>query len=486
MRLNIAFPGVIFRFLLKINIVVVMVCLVGCGSLKKFTEIDNICGSTGAVSGASNVSLFLNINRQTAIPDVSLKIYSIELLVDDLWVPFSSDVSEVGSADTTYVQRFLGRQWLKGQFCRGIRVKASVAQLSRRAVGALASSDANFDAEIILQNPFELLPDSRKVLFLEWDPLKSISNPEMMGGGMSAYPAGSSRVSVNLLYVACPDIDTVYVVRADKFQVVDAFAVNGRPSYLAVDSDNKKIYVLAESLSKILPYDVSTHFPGSEIIVPLVNSPNFMMVNKSSQVAYVLDAHGALTSIDLTSGNMLNRNRVGNRPNYICYIAGFNKLAVSSTFDQIVYLVNPDSLAVEDYITLGAAPGGLMDFGNYLYIAGGVANSVSIYDLSTRKMMKSIYVGLTPSRFAKTSNSVYVTNSGEGTLSIMQGEQFSVNKDVVIGKNARELVVSEKQRLLFVGEGDCDGSLVVIDTTANQVIGHVELGAKPVGIAVIE
>jgi len=46
--------------------------------------------------------------------------------------------------------------------------------------------------------------------------------------------------------------------------------------------------------------------------------------------------------------------------------------------------------------------------------------------------------------------------------------------------------VAEKQRLLFVGAGDCDGSLVVVDTTANQVIGRVELGAKPVGISVIE
>jgi len=487
MRLNMAFSRVSIRVLLRFNVVVLLACLVGCASLNKFAEIDNnTCETPFAVAGAANVSVFLNIAHQGAASNVSLKISSIELLVDDLWVPFTSSVAEVNTGNAISHQKFLGRQWLKGQFCRGIRLKVAIAKLSHSGAGDASLTVSPSDSEIILQNPLALEPDSRKVLFLEWNPAKSIERPEPNAAAFSAYSGGTSRISSNLLFVTCPDIDTVYVVGADKFQVVDAFAVNGRPSYLAVDSANKRTYVLAESQNKIMPYDIPTHFPGSEIVVSLANSPNFMVVKNTSKIAYVLDAQGVLTSIDLVSGNMINRNRIGNGPNYISYLDNYNKLAVSSTYDHTVYLVNPDSLAVEDSIVLNAAPLGLLGWKNYLYIAQGVTSSVSIYDLNSRRFLKSIHVGFGPSRFVATSNSVYVANYGDGTISIMQGEQFGVSKEVTIGKHVREMAVAEKQRLLFVGEGDCDGSLVVLDTTANQVVGRVELGARPLGLAVNE
>ncbi|NTV13065.1 MAG: YncE family protein [Desulfobulbaceae bacterium] len=479
------FDKINFKFFIKISFVAVMLLLVGCGFLKKFEDLDNHCESVTPLSGASNVSLFLNIQNQGAIPDVMLKIISIELLVDDLWIPFSSSLAEINSYDSKFIQKFLGRQWLKGQFCRGIRIKATAAKMPPNATGAAALQVVS-DSEIILQNPFALEPDSRKVLFLEWDLGKSFYASESKGSALSAYPSVAPRISANLLYVACPDIDTIYVVRADKFQVVDAFAVNGKPSYLAADSYNKTIYVLSESLSKIIPYNISTHFSGSEINIPLANSPTFMTLNNTSQIAYVLDAHGLLTSIDLTTGNMLNRNRIGNRPNYIYYIAGLGKLAVSSSLDQTVYFVNPTSLVVEDFVVIGSVPHGLLAWGNYLYIAEGGSNSLSVYDLSARRMLKSINVGFDPSRLVASNNSIYVTNFGDGTMSVIQGGQLNVSKEVPIGKYAREMVVAEKQRLLFVAEGDCDGSLAVVDTTGNQVIGRIELGAKPLGIAVIE
>lgn len=486
MRINMASLQVKLRFIVIVNCLALVLCFVSCGFLEKNSDVDSPCGSQSSVLGASNVSLFLNINNPGKFPNIGLKFSSIEVLVDEMWVPFPTVVSEVNNSDAKHTQRFLGREWLKGQLCRGVRVKASAFKLPSNLTSPSSSTALSIDAEIVLQNPFVLEPGSRKTLFLEWDPAKSLLKTDLKETALSAYPGLGNRISANLVYIACPDIDTVYVVRADKYQVVDAFVVNGKPSYLSVDSFKKTIFVLSESLNKIKTYDTSTHFPISEINIALANSPNSMVINNTSQVAYVLDAHGVLTSVDLVSGNMLNRNRVGNRPNYICYISSLGKLAVSSSIDQTVYLLNPSSLTVEDSIALGSAPLGLMGWGNYLYIAEGAANSVSIYDLSSRKILKSIHVGFEPYRFVASGNTIYVTNFGDGSISMMPGGQFSVSKEIAIGKNPREMVVAEKQRLLFVGEGNCDGSLAVVDTTANQVVGRVELGTRPAGIAVIE
>jgi len=482
---NMIFPGAIPKILFKVYLLNIVLMLGGCGTIKDLTNIDGPCEQQFAVDGAANLSVFFNVNRPAALSKLNVKINSIELLVDDLWIPVSSDVTEVNSADAISIQRFLGRQWIKGRYCRGVRMKVAGATLSQ-STGNRALAVINSQVEVMLQNPLLLEADSRKVLLVEWDPEKSVSSAGFEGMVLTAYEGGAARITANLAFVACPEIDTVYVVRTDKFQVVGAFAAKGKPTYLAVDPDNKKIYVLSSSLNKIMPYDINTHLPAGEIQIPMATSSVFMTLNKRTQTAFVLDAQGVLTSMDLVSGNMLRRNRVGNGPNYLYYIDGLDKLAVSSAFDKAVYLVNPGSLSVEDYISLGSAPLGLVSWENYLYIAEGSANTVSLYDLSARKMLKNIHVGFEPARLVTSYGFVFVTNYRDGSLSIMQGGQYSVSKDVAVGKSAREMAAAEKQRLMLVGVGDCDGSLAVVDTTGNNVIGRIELGTKPMGLAVVE
>lgn len=485
MNINRLLSDAIPRSLLRFCSVIVVLVLVGCGSLNDLTNIDRPCPLQPVTDDAANLSLFFNVNRSDSTPNLTVKINSIELLVDDLWVPVLSEVTEVHSGGALSIQRFLGRQWLKGRFCRGVRLKVAGATLSR-STGDRDLPIINAETEIILQNPLALEVESRKVLLLEWDPERSISLAGFERMALAAYEGGVDKITANLVYVVCPELDTVYVVRTDKFQVVNAFAAKGKPTYLVVDPEHKKIYVLASELNKIIPYDIYTHLPTNEIQIPLANSPIFMTVNNRTQTAYVLDAQGVLTSIDLVSGNMLRRNRVGNGPNYLYYIVALDKLAVSSTIDQTVYLVNAGTLAVEDSFKLGSAPLGLGSWENYLYIAEGSANTVSVYDLSARKILKNIHVGFEPARFVTTAGAVYVTNYLDGSISVMQGGQFSVSKEVAVGASTREMAAAEKQRLLFIGTGDCDGSLTVVDTTGNHVIGRVELGAKPMGIAVVE
>lgn len=475
----------IFRFVVKVWFVSFMVSFVACGSLNNITSVDGPCEKPLVIDGAANVSLFLNVIRRNSAPNLNVKISSIELLIDDLWVSASSGLIEVNSSGAISIQKFLGRQWIKGRYCRGVRIKIAAATSSRNNVDQVLSIN-KAESVVMLQNQISLEADSRKVLLVDWDSEKSLNSSGFEGMALTVYEGGVARATANLAYVACPEIDTVYVVRTDKYQVVDAFVVKGQPTYLAVDPDNKKIYVLVPSLNKIAAYDIYTHLLVNEIKIPLANLPIFMSINIRTQTAYVLDAQGVVTSVDLANGNMLRRNRVGNGPNFLYYIVGLEKLAVSSNLDHTVFLVNPDSLSVEDNISLGSAPLGLVSLENYLYIAEGSTNTVSVYDLSARKMLKNINVGFEPARLVTNDGSVFVTTYLDGSISIIQGGQFSVTKEVVVGKSPREMAVSEKQRLVLVGAGDCDGSLAIVDTTGNHVIGRIELGTKPMGIDVVD
>lgn len=459
--------------------------LTGCASLVSIGAVHDYCQSQPEVGGAANLSVFFNIRRQDATPKISLKVDTFELLVDDLWVPVGDGSFEVTSGSPLFVQRFLGRQWLSGQNCRGVRMRVRSAVLSQ-AKGDRLLPVADTAAEMIFPTPVALEPGARMVLLLDWDPEKALSEEGLPGMGITPYLGGSQRITANLAYVACPDLDTVYVLRTDKYQVVDAFPVPGKPAYLVADPEHKKIYVLAAAHKKIVSFDLATHQPGPEISIPLASTPIFMTADLRSLTAYVLDDQGVLTSLDLLSGNMLNRKRIGDRPNYLYYLPGREKLAVSSSLDQSVYLVDAATLAVEEQIPLGNVPRGLGSWENYLYIAESSANTVSLYDLTTRKIVKNIQVGYEPARFTTGDGVVYVSNSLGGSISLIHGGEYGVSKEVPIGKDAGEMAAVEKLRLLLVGEGNCDGSLVVVDTTGNQVIARIELGAKPLGLAVVE
>ena len=49
------------------------------------------------------------------------------------------------------------------------------------------------------------------------------------------------------------------------------------------------------------------------------------------------------------------------------------------------------------------------------------------------------------------------------------------------------MAVSEKEQLLYVGKNvaeDCGGSISVLDITSSKVLGEIEIGSRPVGIAI--
>lgn len=475
------------QFSLKkiIFIIYISMLIAGCGSVRNSVNINDTCDNQVMDGSKGSLSIFLNIPRQSSFPDLKIVIDSVELLVGEVWIPVMNYRLEVFTSNTLAVQRFVARDSFDGQVLSGVRIRVADAYVNNNKEYQPINV-INHEVTVALHTPSLMESGARHTLMLEWDPQSSISGRGFEGMVVKANISGFSRVTANLAYVSCPDIDTVYVVGTDLKQVIDAFTVSGGPTYLAADAENMKIYVLAAKESKIKQYDIATHLLGKEIKIPLLNEPSYIAFNFSTQSAYVLDRYGVLTRIDLRSGNMLTNNRICNKPSYIHYINGYDKLAISSVIDQTVYLVNPLTLAVEGSISVTSPPDGLASLDNYLYISETLSNQISVYSLAERLLLKTIHVGSSPTRFTISNDEIYVSNQLDGSISIIQAHQFNVNKDMMIGTNPREMAVSESHRLLIVGEELCAGALVVVDTTGNQVIGRVELGAKPMGIAVMD
>jgi YVTN family beta-propeller protein len=153
--------------------------------------------------------------------------------------------------------------------------------------------------------------------------------------------------------------------------------------------------------------------------------------------------------------------------------------------DSTVYLLDDQTLAVKDRIIVGSSPAGILQKDDFLYIAEELADRVTVFDFKLRRKVDSLAVGYSPSRLVGLDSKIYVANGG--SLSLVRTQNNKVAREIPVAGHLFEMVVSEKEQLLYVGkkvEGECGGSLGILDITSSKIIGEIEIGSWPRGIVI--
>jgi YVTN family beta-propeller protein len=189
--------------------------------------------------------------------------------------------------------------------------------------------------------------------------------------------------------------------------------------------------------------------------------------------------------MDLSTGRSVSRVRLDFRPKFAVFLEEQNLLAVSLSLSQKVVLLDPLSLAVVGTIPTGGEPQGLLVSNNHLYIAEGGDNTVSIVDLARRGALDRLTVGFGPRRLLEVDNRIYVTNYEDGSLSVLVPGQLGVIQEIRGLGQPLEMALDQFYRRLYVADEKA-AALAVIDVNANHLLGFISLGAKPVGLGVIQ
>jgi YVTN family beta-propeller protein len=101
---------------------------------------------------------------------------------------------------------------------------------------------------------------------------------------------------------------------------------------------------------------------------------------------------------------------------------------------------------------------------NIAYVTQPNADTVSVIDLYTNKILSNITVGNFPYGIAVNSNKniVYVANSGSDTVSVIDGSHNKVTANIQVGKNPRAIAVNPKTNNVYVADHD-DNKISVIN-----------------------
>ncbi len=393
------------------------------------------------------------------------------------WEELGERSREIDSSKIGGGQVFLGVfQVPQGTYTR-LKLTLEKAALMRGGEKVFLSL-ARKEVEFHISPPLNLREGDSTCLFLYWDVEASVK------GGFSFDPVIQVKpqaipITSELLYVTCDDMDTLYVIRADKNWVVGSLGLGKTPRGLGLDRSSNRLYVVEAGSRDIKVVELSTTRVVDSIMLPFVLEPMFLALSPDGTRAYVTDNKANyLLKVNMVSGTVEDQAELGHGLYFPLYVQGGGILAVSSPRSQKVYLVDPGGLKVRQEVRAGDGPEGLLAQGGFLYVANRRSNTVTVYDLREGRMVGQINVGLQPRRLVECNGKVYVANYGDGTLSLLLPGRLVVMRRVRVGGTPFAMAYSPARRWLYVL--DRRGRKVrVVDLTSERLVTTVSLGGRP-------
>ena len=116
----------------------------------------------------------------------------------------------------------------------------------------------------------------------------------------------------------------------------------------------------------------------------------------------------------------------------------------------------------------------------YAYVSNGKSNTVSVIDLRTFALAKTIPVGSEPTGIAANSkkNEIYVVNTGSNNISVINAESNTVVATIGVHGRPYFIDVAEDGKRAYVANS-ASANVSVIDLDRYILIGNVRVGASP-------
>ena len=434
---------------------------------------------------AARLNVFLTLEEKQG-PAIELTVNDLEVLIDDLWLPLSAGALTLDSTEIGNGQVLLGGVAVPPGQYRGLRMTVSEGMVRTASGQNPITLTKPQRIEVSTAKGLDLELGDSKTLLVSWDVESSLTPANTLAPQFFVTSA-LRNLPVNLVFAVCPEINTVFVVRADKNWVVDSFGLTGRPTYLGIEPSARalRFYALTADEKMVKVID-SSSFRVIDSYPTLNDEATYMTISPDGDWAYLVhEQSGYLSRMNLRTGQIDPRVKLGKQPNYAVYLEGQRLLAVSLGLSQTVLLLDPESLRVVKRISTGSNPEGLLVADNVLYVAEKGDSSVSTNDLTNVAAQSRLMVGFGPRRLVEAVDQIFVSNYKDGSLSVLIPGQLGTLQEIFGLGEPLEMIFDDFYRRIYVADRSVDG-LLVIDTNSNQLIRKISLGAKPLGLAIIQ
>lgn len=192
---------------------------------------------------------------------------------------------------------------------------------------------------------------------------------------------------------------------------------------------------------------------------------------------------------------------VGAVPYAVAYDSGKNQMFVANYYplNAVTVISASDNIVIANislggiHDTIGPHSIAYDSEKNSVYVGNGLANTVSVISDETNKVIETIPVGTQVNTFIGKSPAadivydeskglLFITNSGEDTVSIISDNSNTIIKNVTVGAAPTALAYNPAKGEIYVTNA-IDNSVSVISDGTLEVIRNVSVGKTPLGIA---
>jgi len=231
---------------------------------------------------------------------------------------------------------------------------------------------------------------------------------------------------------------------------------------LPIEQAKKGLYILNEGLfsqnnSTITFYDLTTQQvtqnvfeaanarklgdTGNDIVIS--GRTAFVAVNVSNKLE-IFNTNNFKSKGTVDLGENSSPRRIWAKDSVTVYVSGYSGK---------VYKVNANTLSIEKEIPVGSFPEGIIEHGGKLFVANcglGGGNTVSVIDLATDAVVKTITVGTNPINLVKDRNNfVYTVCKGRydssdigGALYRIDPVTMQVQDSIIVTQNPEDAIVT--------------------------------------------
>ncbi len=172
----------------------------------------------------------------------------------------------------------------------------------------------------------------------------------------------------------------------------------------------------------------------------------------------------------------------------VAYDAKTNQIVATDYKNNVVQLVN-QTTGASTSVTVGTRPVAAAVYTtsskSYAYIGNEGSDNISVIDLSTKSVIKTISVGQSPASIAINSSTGkgYVANLKSDNVSILTLSTNTVAATTVVGSEPASVAINTATGNIYVANSKND-TVSVIDGTSNAVTTTIPVGQSPVSVVV--
>ena len=193
-----------------------------------------------------------------------------------------------------------------------------------------------------------------------------------------------------------------------------------------------------------------------------------------------------VTVFDATTGTVLERVAVGQKPIGVTAPPGIDKVYVSNEKDGTVSVISRTTMALENTIPVGKGSDphhvAHSPDGGRVYVALYGMAAIAVIDTSSdtveimrsgRRGSRTHAVGVSPD-----GSSLYVTNTKTNDIQRLDPEGRIVGDPIPVGAGPSEVLISPDGRTAYVSLKD-EHRVEIVDLLARKVVGSIPVGKKP-------